>query len=258
MRLALLLVPLVLIAAACGDTVSLDPVAKAATESTKQVSEHMHLTAQVTVGARQVTMSGDGDFRNDPALGQIAVAVNAGGTATTMREVMSGTKVYLSSDLFKDKLPGGKMWLGVDLAKAGKALGVDMSTLSSQSPASTLQQLEATGRVTKVGEESLDGVATTHYTATIDPAKLAKLKRALHVQVTYHAVDVWVDGQNLVRRLHLSYSQTAGNATPASSTDMIITLSHYGEPVDVSVPSDADTYDATASATNAIQNGGTP
>ena len=257
MRALWLLVPLALLAASCGDTVSLDPVAKAATESTKQTSEHMHMTAQVTTGGQQVTMTGDGDFKNDPALGQISVNVNSAGRASTMREIMDGSTMYLSSDLFRGQLPGGKTWMSVDLAKAQKALGVDFGSVSSQSPASTLSQLEATGRVTKVGDEALDGVATTHYTATIDPAKLAKITKALGVQVTYQAVDVWVDHQSLVRRMHLAYSQTAGSATPASSTDLTIDLSKYGEDVNVSVPSAADTFDATNAATANLKNGGT-
>jgi hypothetical protein len=255
-RAWLLIAPAVLLLASCGDTLSLDPVAKAATASSKQTSEHMELTAKVTTGGQTVSMTGEGDFRNDPNLGRMTMSVQSAGKTFTMREVLSGLTVYIASDLFKGQLPSGKSWMAIDLTKTGKALGLDVGGISSQSPVSTLDQLKANGDVTKVGTETIDGVETTHYTATIDPAKTAKLAKALHITVSYKPADVWIDANGLVRRMHLAYSQTAGTSTPASTNDTTISFSNYGTEVQVDLPSPADTFDATSVANSSLKNGG--
>ena len=118
-------------------------------------------------------MTGSGDFRNDPTARPHDVALRRGGTTTgEITEVMKGWRIYMTSPLFARQLPQGKTWMSLDLQKAGKAAGVDFSSLSAQTPGQTLEQLKASGDVTKVGTETLDGVETTHYTATLDPAKI--------------------------------------------------------------------------------------
>ncbi len=245
MKALLLLAPLALLAAACGDTVSLEPVAKAADASTKQTSEHMDLDASVTAGTQVIALTGAGDFQNNPARGQFLMRVRANGRDASMQEVVDGTNVYISSPALMGQLPGAKKWMSVDVSKAGKAMGVDVSDYSSQSPQSVLEQLKATGGVSTVGTESLDGVKTTHYRATVDPAKVEKLyKKLAKFKPTYEPVDVWIDGQGLVRRMHMSYT------VQGSTTDMTASFSKYGEPVSVTVPAAADTFDATSMATN--------
>jgi hypothetical protein len=44
---------------------------------------------------------------------------------------------------------------------------------------------------------------------------------------------------------------------PASRNDMTISLSNYGENVQVDVPSPAETFDATNIAASSLKNGGT-
>lgn len=238
-------------AAGCGSGLSLSAVAKAADISSKQTSEHMNLIGTVTAGGKTISMTGDGDFQNDPVLGDMSVSVQAPGQSIAMREIMDGTTVYLSSDQFQSQLPSGKKWVSLDLQQAGRKLGLDVASLESQSPADALAQLKASGGVAKIGTETIDGVQTTHYRATLDPDKLAKVQKQLAkagVDVHYEPVDVWIDGQGLVRREHLHYA-TSGVAT--ATTDMTIDLSNYGETVNVAPPSPAETFDPTT-------NGGTP
>jgi hypothetical protein len=240
----LLLAPLALVAASCGDTVSIDPVAKAADTSQKQMSEHMDLDASVTAGTQVIAMTGSGDFANAPTRGQFLMRVRANGRDASMQEVLDGTRVYISSPALMGQLPGAKKWMSVDVSKAGKALGIDVANYSSQSPQSVLDQLKTAGGVAKIGPETLDGVATTHYRATIDPAKVAKVFKKLQITPAYEPVDVWIDDQGLVRRMHMAYS------AKGSTTDMTASFSKYGEPVSVSVPAPDDTFDATGMATN--------
>jgi hypothetical protein len=240
----LLLAPLALLAASCGDTVSIDPVAKAADSSQKQTSEHMDLDASVTAGTQVIAMTGSGDFANTPTRGQFLMRVRANGRDASMQEVLDGTRVYISSPALMGQLPGAKKWMSVDISKAGKALGIDVANYSSQSPQSVLDQLKASGGVAKVGSETLDGVSTTHYRANIDRAKLAKVFNKMQIKPTYEPVDVWIDDQGLVRRMHMSYG------VKGTTTDMTASFSKYGEAVSVTVPAAADTFDATSMATN--------
>jgi hypothetical protein len=239
--------------AGCGDTLSLDPVAKAADASAKQTSEHISMTMMMTTAGTAITMTGDGDFRNNPNLGSFAVSIS-GPQAATMREVMKDTTVYMTSDLFQGQLPDGKTWLAIDVAKTTKALGLDPSSLtSSQSPTQALATLRASGgKVTTVGNETIDGVETTHYSAVLDAERVAKVNAALTKaygsSATYQPVDVWVDGQDLVRKMHLAYS-IAGGTAAGMTADMTMTFSNYGEPVAVDVPPSSAVFDATKLAT---------
>jgi hypothetical protein len=55
----------------------------------------------------------------------------------------------------------------------------------------------------------------------------------------------------------MSYSM-AGSATAGveTSNEMTMTFSDYGKSVDVSVPTDDQTFDATGEAAKSMQNGG--
>jgi LppX_LprAFG lipoprotein len=245
MRAVLFLLPIALVLAACGgDVVSLDPVAKAADSTSKQGSEHVEFTASVGAAGRLVSMTGSGDFSNDPQLGQMTLRFTTGATSYEMREVINNWTVYMSSPLFARALPSGKQWLSLDLKKAGKAAGIDLGSLTTQTPTGTLAQLRASGNVVEVGREAIDGVATTHYTATIDMSKIPNSARIKQLtNATYKPVDVWVDAARLVRRIHLAYSATVGAS--ATATDMTMSFSNYGESVNVPVPSSDVTLDAT-------------
>lgn len=239
--------------AGCGDTLSLDPVAKAADASAKQTSEHISVTMKMSTAGQAITMTGDGDFRNNPNLGSFALSIS-GARNVTMREVMKDTTVYMSSDLFGGQLPNGKTWLAMDIAKTTKAIGLDPSSLSSsQSPTQALTTLRASGgQVTQIGTERIDGVETTHYSAILDPKRLAKLNTALNkaygATAAYQPVSVWIDDQDLVRKMQLAYSIVGGTA-PTTSAEMTMTFSNYGEPVAVDVPPSSTVYDITSLAT---------
>jgi hypothetical protein len=213
----------------------------------------MSMSGKVTAGSQVITMTGDGDFQNNPTLGELTMSVSGGLRNLTMQAVMEGTTMYMTSDFLRAGLPGGKTWMSMDIAKATKALGVDLGSMSSQSPTQALAQLRKNAAVAEVGHETLDGVDTTHYTAVIDSAYVSKLRKALGETVTYAPVDVWIGSDNLVRRIRMSYSQSGTAAVPASAMEMTMDLSHYGEPVRVSVPSPDETFDVTDLATQAFK-----
>lgn len=252
MRLLVPLLAAVAVAAsACGgDVVSLDPVAKAASTTASQTSEHVQIAGTITAanGAR-VDLAATGDFQNSPELGSLTMTVGSSAKTISITEVMKGWTIYMSSPLFSGQLPDGKTWLSLDLQKAGKTLGVDFSSFAAQTPASTLQQLKAAGHVVRVGAATIDGVATTQYTATIDVSKIPNGKKLVQLaQLSYQPVQVYVDKAGLLRRIHMAYS------SPASGTaDMTIDYANYGEAVTAVVPDASQTFDMTDAASGALK-----
>jgi hypothetical protein len=236
----------------CGDTVSLDPVAKAADLTTKTSSEHVEFTGSSSAAGRRIEMRGNGDFLNDPQRSSLNLSFTSGTTTGSMQEVTDGWRVYITSSLFAGRLPQGKTWMSLDMKKAGKSAGIDVTTYAGQTPSQTLQLLRRDSTITRVGVEKIDGAATTHYRAVVDPSKVPNAKRIAQLaSLHYDPVDVWIGKEGLVRRIHLS-SSAAG-----TSTAMTMDFRSYGEDVNVTVPSDAETFDAT-SATQQLLKGGTP
>ncbi len=142
---------------------------------------------------------------------------------------------------------GGPKWMAFDLTDLGSDKKLASGGLFD--PTSVLAQLKAvTGEVTVVGTETLDGVATTHYHAEVDLAKVladhadelspggkADLSEQL-AQLgsgapTVIPVDVWVGDDGLPRQYRMS--MTADDIGTLTTT---ITFSGFGEPVTVVAP----------------------
>jgi hypothetical protein len=242
--------------AACGGTKSssappsnLTPIAyvkSAAAKTAQNPSEHVVLKGSATFGATQVTLDGTGDFDNAKKLGSRHADFAAGGFSGTIDEVLNGTTIYLKSPLLTSNLPKGKTWLKLDLQKAGRAKGIDLSALTSQSPTKLFSQLQAAGKVTKVGDETINGAATTHYRAQLDVAKLPKVAALAHA--TYGPLDIWIGKDDgYVHRLHMAYTIKAANAS-AQSIVLTVDFSDFGKSVSVSVPPASAAVDGTGQA----------
>ena len=240
----LLAVPLA--AAACGgsksgssSTAALpdDPVAavKGAAAKTAQAgSEHMHVVGRVVAGGQTVTFNGSGDFDTQKHLGSLSGDFSVGGLNGAIDEITSGTDSYLKSELLTAFLPAGKTWVKIDLAKAAKAQGMDITSVFSQDPTTALTQLQALRDVRKLGTATVAGETTTHYRARLD---LAKLKDV--AQTGTGRYDVWIGEDGYVHRVKAIV--TTGGATSTLTTD----LSEFGKDVSVTVPKPAETFDGT-------------
>jgi LppX_LprAFG lipoprotein len=252
---ALLVLPLAL--AACGGGKSssgpkLTPVAyvkSAAQKTAAQTSEHVTLTGTAHVNGQAVQVSGNGDFDTASKSGSMHASVNVGGLAVPIDEVIAGSVIYMKSPVFSDGLPKGKTWIKVDLQRSLASKGIDFSALSAQSPSDTLAQMRGMGDVTVVGDETVGGTATTHYRGTIDLSKVpqgAQLKSLGNP--TYGPYHVWIGKDDgLVRRVKFSFAidvPKAGRETVAIDTD----YSDFGKDVNVTVPTDAESVDATDAA----------
>jgi len=241
-------VALPLLLAACGGghksssgattTMQLAPAAyvkKAAAKTAQAQSEHAKLDGSVSLQGQQITMTGEGDFANAQHQGTMKLHAKVAGVDVQIDEVLDGTTIYLRSPLLAAAIPAGKTWMKLDLEKLGKSKGVDFSALLSQNPTQTFSQLQASKQVTKVGDETIDGVDTTHYRGRLDVTKLKALKGA-----TAQPYDVWIGNDDgYVHRMKMGYS--VGSQTISMTMD----FSDFGKDVSVTVPPPSETFDAT-------------
>ncbi|MFI6949418.1 hypothetical protein [Streptomyces sp. NPDC050422] len=172
---------------------------------------------------RSLKQSGALDW-SDGVTGAMEITYTGGAMADTMKK--AGGNGTMQARYFKDgyaadmgaalaQQTGGKRWISYsydDLAELGGAAGAAMKDqMQNTTPDQGVKSLLASGDVKEVGKEQVRGVATTHYSGTVDVAELtaknskldadqlAALKKQLNdAGVTTETVDIWVDGNDLL------------------------------------------------------------
>lgn len=248
-----------LAAAGCGSS-SIDPVATAATTSTAAAGYRMTFVMNMTSSAlsQPIAMTGAGSVDATDHAGSIAFDMSipelrqllpSTGGALHMDMIIRGSTLYMRLPAaIGSKLPGGRPWWKIDLSKAHSSIpGLgSLGAPGFEDPSQFLQYLRgAGGGVTKVGTDTVAGVSTTHYRATIDlskvidrlPAKSRSVARGLLAMV--HAkklpVDVWIDSNNLVRRMEFSMNLTVAGGQ-SLSMHMQLTIPQYGAQPEPAAP----------------------
>ncbi len=273
----------------CGASATLDPVARAAEVSSQQAGARISLTMRLASpalprGGFSVTANGYVDERNRS--GEMSMDLSnipgasalSGGGAGAVRMIFQYPVIYMNMPFLAGKLPEGKTWMKLDLTKAAQSAGIDLSQLSSLNQTDPTQFLEylraSSGGVAVVGSESVDGVPTTHYRATLKLSNIlgrlpsneqAAAKAALEKLAAGGAipVDVWVDVQGRVRRIQLSIGASVPTGTSggvAGATTSIggtttIDFTSYGPVPQIILPPAGEVFDASALAAAGIASG---
>ena len=220
-----------------------------------RVAIHMQEGSAALSG--DITGTGSGSFNIPQHAGSMTLALNLPSTLAAagtlhVQEIIRGEKVYVKLPAqVASKLPGAKPWLEIDLAQIGKAAGIQNLTSlfggsGSTNPGQFLQYLRSTstGGVKKLGTATINGVQTTHYRASIDllkapnaapAAQRASLRQAVTslerlTGLKTIPVDVWVDGQHLVRRVEMTYSVNASGQSLQTVMQLDF-LSYGSQPV---------------------------
>lgn len=91
------------------------------------------------------------------------------------------------------------------------------------------------------GEEQVDGVTTTHYTASVHAAQaMAELGMEKAPETPETVIyDVWLDEEDLIRKM--SFTQAGASAT--------LTATDWGEPVTIATPKDSELAEAPSAGT---------
>lgn len=248
--------------AACGgsETLTLDPVAEAAAQTRAEGSAKVDLamSAKVT-GPKGFTMEGEGSgvANNEDGSGRMAFTMNVDGEKLEFDFVFVMPVMYVRSPLFASELPDGKSWMKIDLVRAGEEFGLDLDALMSSRPTDALASLESTtGEVEEVGTETVRGIETTRYRATIDFDKAAAegpedLRESMGrirelTGLSTVPVEVWIDEDGLVRRL--TQNQKLPDGAGRMETELTMDLYDFGPRVEVDPPPSNKVFDATALA----------
>ncbi|MDL4776323.1 MULTISPECIES: LppX_LprAFG lipoprotein [Thermomonosporaceae] len=141
---------------------------------------------------------------------------------------------------------GGKPWVKIDVAQMGQRTGFDVKGLVDQvqkiNPAEQTKMFTASKDARKVGEETVDGVRTIHYTGTVtvqdalnrlDPQAREKVRARFPQNAANEKIsfDLWNGPDQLPRKL---VSKGVGEAAKAGSVQVV--YSDYGKSFGVNPP----------------------
>jgi hypothetical protein len=184
--------------------------------------------------------------------GTVTTSDPESGEPVKVELVQDGTQVYMRSSQF-DKLPEGREWMGIDIALGDE---LDTSPPASVDAKGELGVLEeVTGNVQRVGKEDVRGVPTTRYRTSISVSESAERLReeggedtALLVEKegTPMQVEVWIDAEELVRRMRLVQSQPGEEGDGPTTTDMRMDFLDFGLEPEIEVPDSDEVFDTTS------------
>jgi hypothetical protein len=229
-----------------GNARRLSVVTRAATKTAQVNGARVTMVGKISTPKGPLLLEGNGVFALDEKQGRLNVSFS-GAESLTMTELFDDLVIYMSAPELSSAT-NGKTWLKIDVRKYVKALGGNLSQLTSGNPSDVLQRLRASGTVTEAGTESIRGVPTTHYVATIDVDKVAKLsglgKLFAKTKVEYAPEDVWIDRQGYMRQIKTSYS--AESQGQRVTVVLTMDLFDLGTPVHVVLPAPSDVYDGSS------------
>ncbi|GGW76504.1 putative lipoprotein [Streptomyces lucensis JCM 4490] len=229
---------------------STDKADSAKVRSTTSMGDLMSMTAN---GALAWSDGLKGNLTITYTGGQMAEMMKKAGTQSMEARYLPDAYYAHMSDAYAQQT-GGKHWLKYsydDLAKLGGASGSYMKDqIQNATPNQSVKMLLASGDVKKVGEDTVDGAHTTHYSGTVDVADLAgkssdlsgdqlsALKKQLdQAGVTTDTVDIWINDENLL--VKKTEKANTANGTMTNTTF----YSDYGVKVTAEAPPAGDTKD---------------
>ncbi len=230
---------------------STDKADSAKVRSTTSIGDLMSMTAN---GALTWGDGLKGNLTITYTGGQMAEMMKKAGTQSMEARYLSDAYYAHMSDAFAQQAGGGKHWIKYsydDLAKLGGASGSYMKDqIQNATPNQSVKMLLASGDVKKVGEETISGVHTTHYSGTLNVADLAgrtsdlsaeqltALKKQLsQAGVTTDTVDIWINDEDLL----VKKTEKADTANGAMTNTSFYT--DYGVKVTAEAPPAGDTKD---------------
>ena len=230
-RLPLFLAPLAL--AACGGgggtstPVTGDPLGVALSKTLAQGSEKVTMEGTVDLSGQSVSVKGDGAFNRSGGTLHLHLDLPAIG-ATTVDELVVDKATWISSPLLASSLHG-KHWLKL---KGSTVLGFNVGVFAGVTPTSAFAVLKNDDKLALLGTDTLNGVSTKHYHVVLNMT---------NHDTRYNSADVWVDGQNLIRRVKLDFNANIASAG-GDKTHAILTIdySDFGTAVTATPPPASD------------------
>jgi hypothetical protein len=171
-----------------------------------------------------------------------------------MEVIGDGLTMYMRADMLAAGL-GGKEWMKMDLERTGSSLGINMGGIGQigQGTSEQLRMLKTVSDgVSDEGRETVRGIETTHYSATIDMSRVPDGERLIELTGQSEIpVGVWVDDNERVRRMH--WEQVFREDDVEVQAELTAEYVRFGVPVEIDVPDQDDVVDATELAVQQLE-----
>lgn len=250
-----------------GDTLSLDPVADAATKTADSGSSRVEFTMAMKFAGESIDMNGSGAFDYRESRGSLTYDMELPGLGDVRMDTrMLGTKMFIRMPReLSEGLTQGKEWLGFDLGRSLEQAGLGNFDLTrQQDPAQILRYLRAASTdVREAGSAEVKGVETTRYLGRMDfrkaldvgleelgmsAADREKAREGMKTMLDQLGSDsvpfeVFVDGDGLLRRMKMDMSRTLAGERLAMAMQM--DYFDFGVDVDVKAPPARSVLDFT-------------
>lgn len=228
----------------------LDAIAKAAEVTEREPGGRALISATVTVDSTGEGIAESGSMTFDDsgrAKGELTARGLTNGKEAKLVSISDATEAFVSSDAF-DSLPEGKKWMEIDFAAA--VPGANPVDPASGGPKEGLQLLDKVQESKVVGKEDIRGVPTTHYRGTLPTPD-----QVFGVKASYSAleVDVWIDGQERVRRFEIEVSGSVGESEYSSTTKMTMDFVEFGRVPKIELPPADEVFNATSKIESQVQ-----
>ncbi len=164
--------------------------------------------------------------------------------------------VYMRFGFLRDQLPPGKRWIRMDLARQGKKLGIDTTTLLGgldwSSESALLEYAHTTRRL---GVEKVLGERMVRYRTRIDLERAArddpKRAEALRMLIALSGaktmtMDVWVDSAGYLRRLLQTVAYRDASSGQRLRAATTVSYLSFGRPVSIKAPPAGEVVDVSA------------
>lgn len=162
--------------------------------------------------------------------------------AGDMELILDGSSMYMNSPFYQQLAPDHEPWLRVSYEELEER---GLSQLGQQDPLAFVEALRAVaGDVEEVGTAEVRGDETTRYHATLDVSRLASElpeRSRVAVEATFRQlavdqipIDVWIDGEDRVRRL---VSDVAlGDEVAGGQMELQLEIFDFGVAFDLEIP----------------------
>jgi hypothetical protein len=157
-----------------------------------------------------------------------------------VRAVLQGDTVYVKVEALKDLLGSTKPWIKIPLSEMGDSSEVNqyLAQIQQFDLANVTKLVTASQDVKSVGNESINGEDTTHYSGTFPvdaavqllPANEQEQARTNLAELKDVKFDVWVAADGLPRKLALN-GQKEG-----ATLDATLFFKDYNKPVTIETP----------------------
>lgn len=222
-------------------------------------AETARTTLKMKLSAEGQTITSDGEGALDLAEGDSVMTVTAEGKRVEQRVVDQ----VLYQKVPGQKAPGGKPWMKIDLKKAAARQGLNNQQIGDPAQSAAYAKAITDKDVTKVGNEKIDGVNTTHYRVSVDVAKLpggAQMREQVGPTLP---MQVWLDDEGRLRRQQVDLTVKApasAGAKPDNSASpqqlrmsTVMDFSDFGTEVDAEAPPAQQVADMTGKALQGSQ-----